>query len=41
VGAGHTPPKWLKAGDTVRLEIDQIGVIENQIIAEPETARIG
>lgn len=41
VGAGHTPPKWLKAGDTVRLEIDQIGVVENQIIAEPETARIG
>ena len=41
VGAGHTPPKWLKADDTVRLEIDQIGVIENQIIAEPETARIG
>jgi len=41
VGAGHTPPKWLKAGDTVRLEIDQVGVIENQIIAEPETARIG
>ena len=41
VGAGHTPPKWFKAGHTVRLEIDQIGVIENQIIAEPETARIG
>lgn len=41
VGAGHTPPKWLKAGDKVRLEIDKIGVIENEIIPEPDTMRIG
>lgn len=34
VGAGFDPPKWLKAGDTVRVEIDQLGHIEHQIVAE-------
>lgn len=41
VGAGHTPPKWLKAGDIVRVEIDGIGHIENKVVEEPETMRIG
>jgi 2-keto-4-pentenoate hydratase/2-oxohepta-3-ene-1,7-dioic acid hydratase in catechol pathway len=41
VGAAHTPPKWLKAGDRVRLEIDEIGMIENEIVPEPEGMRIG
>ena len=27
---------WLKAGDVVRISIDQLGVIENQVIDEPE-----
>jgi 2-keto-4-pentenoate hydratase/2-oxohepta-3-ene-1,7-dioic acid hydratase in catechol pathway len=31
VGIGFTPPKYLKAGDVVRVEIDGIGVLENQI----------
>jgi 2-keto-4-pentenoate hydratase/2-oxohepta-3-ene-1,7-dioic acid hydratase in catechol pathway len=35
VGAGHTPPKWLKAGDHVRVEIDGLGFIENEIVMEP------
>ena len=35
VGAGHTPPKWLKAGDRVRVEIDCLGFIENEIVREP------
>lgn len=35
VGAGHQPPKWLRAGDTVRIEIDGIGHIENEIVTEP------
>lgn len=34
VGAGFDPPKWLKAGDRVRVEIDQLGHIENEIVAE-------
>ncbi len=35
VGAGHTPPKWLKAGDRVRVEIDCLGFTENEIVREP------
>ena len=30
VGMGMQPPQWLKAGDTVRIEIDGIGAIENR-----------
>ena len=30
VGMGFDPPKWLRAGDVVRIEIDGIGVIENR-----------
>ena len=31
VGIGFTPPKFLNAGDTVRVEIDRIGAIENPV----------
>ena len=31
VGVGFKPPKYLKAGDTVRIEIDGIGAIENPV----------
>ena len=34
VGAGFDPPKWLKAGDKVRVEITGLGHIENEIVAE-------
>lgn len=34
VGAGFDPPKWLKAGDIVRIEIDQLGHSEHRIVAE-------
>jgi 2-keto-4-pentenoate hydratase/2-oxohepta-3-ene-1,7-dioic acid hydratase in catechol pathway len=30
VGMGFTPPRWLKAGDVVKVEIDGIGAIENR-----------
>jgi 2-keto-4-pentenoate hydratase/2-oxohepta-3-ene-1,7-dioic acid hydratase in catechol pathway len=41
VAAAMKPPKWLKAGDIVRIEISGIGHIENGVIDEPaETARI-
>ncbi|MDM0113431.1 fumarylacetoacetate hydrolase family protein [Variovorax sp. J22R133] len=30
VGMGFTPPRYLKAGDVVRIEIDGLGVIENR-----------
>ena len=35
VGASRKPPEWLKAGDTVRVEITGLGVLENPIEAEP------
>jgi 2-keto-4-pentenoate hydratase/2-oxohepta-3-ene-1,7-dioic acid hydratase in catechol pathway len=35
VGMGAKPPVFLKAGDTVRVEIDGIGVLENPVVAEP------
>lgn len=35
VGAVMKPPRWLKAGDVVRSEIDGLGSIENRIVAEP------
>jgi 2-keto-4-pentenoate hydratase/2-oxohepta-3-ene-1,7-dioic acid hydratase in catechol pathway len=31
VGIGFKPPKYLKAGDVVRVEIDGIGHIENRV----------
>jgi 2-keto-4-pentenoate hydratase/2-oxohepta-3-ene-1,7-dioic acid hydratase in catechol pathway len=30
VGMGYSPPKWLRHGDVVRVEIDGVGVIENR-----------
>jgi 2-keto-4-pentenoate hydratase/2-oxohepta-3-ene-1,7-dioic acid hydratase in catechol pathway len=41
VGVAMNPPKYLKAGDVVKISIAKIGTLENQVIAEPEgTARI-
>jgi 2-keto-4-pentenoate hydratase/2-oxohepta-3-ene-1,7-dioic acid hydratase in catechol pathway len=41
VGYVRTPPIFLTAGDTVRVEIEGIGTIENPVIAEPaDTAAI-
>ena len=42
VAAAMKPPKWLKAGDVVKIEIEGIGSIEHKVIEEPaETTRIG
>jgi 2-keto-4-pentenoate hydratase/2-oxohepta-3-ene-1,7-dioic acid hydratase in catechol pathway len=35
VAAAMNPPKWLKAGDVVRIEIEKIGRLENKVIVEP------
>jgi 2-keto-4-pentenoate hydratase/2-oxohepta-3-ene-1,7-dioic acid hydratase in catechol pathway len=32
---GMNPPRWLQPGDTVRIEIEGIGSLENPVIAEP------
>jgi 2-keto-4-pentenoate hydratase/2-oxohepta-3-ene-1,7-dioic acid hydratase in catechol pathway len=35
------PPKFLVAGDVVRIEIERLGRLENPVIAEPaDTVRI-
>nr|WP_321359174.1 fumarylacetoacetate hydrolase family protein [uncultured Hyphomonas sp.] len=41
VGAGFNPPKWLKAGDRVRVEIDALGYMEQQIVTEAGATVIG
>ena len=40
VGAAHEPPKWLKVGDRVRVEIQQLGAIENAVQAGSARTRI-
>jgi acylpyruvate hydrolase len=34
VGAARTPKRWLRAGETVRLEIEKLGVLENPVVNE-------
>lgn len=34
IGAARTPPRWLRPGDIVRVEIEGIGVLENPVVAE-------
>lgn len=36
VGAGRTPPLWLKPGDSIEVEIDKLGVLSNMVKAEAE-----
>ncbi len=38
VGVMQNPPRFLAAGDVVRVEIDGIGHIENRLVDEPEAA---
>ena len=37
VGIAMKPPRLLKIGDVVRVEIEGLGALENRVIAEPET----
>lgn len=37
VGMAAKPPRWLKPGDTVTIEIDRIGSLTNPVILEPES----
>ena len=34
IGAVRTPPRWLRPGEVVRVEIEGIGVLENPVVAE-------
>ena len=40
VGVKMKPRGYIKAGDIVRIEIEKIGVLENPVIEEPDTAFI-
>jgi 2-keto-4-pentenoate hydratase/2-oxohepta-3-ene-1,7-dioic acid hydratase in catechol pathway len=33
-GGHHTPPKWLKPGDVVEVEVPEIGVLRNRVVDE-------
>jgi 2-keto-4-pentenoate hydratase/2-oxohepta-3-ene-1,7-dioic acid hydratase in catechol pathway len=33
-GGHHTPPKWLKPGDVVEVEVAEIGVLRNRVVDE-------
>jgi 2-keto-4-pentenoate hydratase/2-oxohepta-3-ene-1,7-dioic acid hydratase in catechol pathway len=35
VGAKRPPPLWMRAGDTVEVEISGIGTLRNSVVAEP------
>jgi acylpyruvate hydrolase len=34
IGAARTPPRWLRPGDVVRIEIEKIGALENPVVFE-------
>lgn len=34
VGLGRTPPRWLRAGEEVVIEIEKIGTLRNPVVAE-------
>jgi 2-keto-4-pentenoate hydratase/2-oxohepta-3-ene-1,7-dioic acid hydratase in catechol pathway len=35
VGAGRTPPLWMRAGDVVEVEITGVGLLSNPVVDEP------
>lgn len=41
VGLGMSPPTWLAPGDTVRVEIEGLGTLENPVVAEPPDTATG
>jgi 2-keto-4-pentenoate hydratase/2-oxohepta-3-ene-1,7-dioic acid hydratase in catechol pathway len=40
VGMAMKPPRLLKVGDRVRIEIEGLGELDNQVIAEPDNATL-
>jgi len=35
VGISFDPPRWLVAGDVVRIDIDRVGTLENSVVSAP------
>jgi 2-keto-4-pentenoate hydratase/2-oxohepta-3-ene-1,7-dioic acid hydratase in catechol pathway len=40
VGIAMKPPRLLRVGDVVRIEIEGLGALENEVVPEPETTRL-
>jgi 2-keto-4-pentenoate hydratase/2-oxohepta-3-ene-1,7-dioic acid hydratase in catechol pathway len=40
VGMMRQPPRWLVPGDTVTVEVEHVGRLENPIVAEPEDTAV-
>ena len=40
VGYSASPPRFLTAGQVVRVEIDGLGFLENRVVAEPDHASL-
>jgi 2-keto-4-pentenoate hydratase/2-oxohepta-3-ene-1,7-dioic acid hydratase in catechol pathway len=40
VGHARTPPLWLRPGDEISVEIDQIGILSNPVAAEPNISNL-
>lgn len=40
VGIGFKPHKYLHVGDKVRVEIEKLGAIENEVVAEPDSTAL-
>ena len=40
VGGAMKPPRFLVAGDVVRIEIERIGTLENRVVPEPEDSAL-
>lgn len=40
VGIGFKPHKYLHVGDKVKIEIEKLGAIENEVIAEPDSTTL-
>jgi 2-keto-4-pentenoate hydratase/2-oxohepta-3-ene-1,7-dioic acid hydratase in catechol pathway len=40
VGGAMKPPRFLVAGDVVRIEIERLGTIENRVVPEPEDSAL-
>ena len=34
IGPRSDPPRWLKPGDTIEIEVPEIGVLRNTVVAE-------
>jgi 2-keto-4-pentenoate hydratase/2-oxohepta-3-ene-1,7-dioic acid hydratase in catechol pathway len=32
VGQARTPPVWMKAGDTIEIEIERVGLLRNPVV---------